>query len=131
MCFQSKSDNLAKMTTHEFAQLISSMVLVLERLPDIPLEELSSLANKTEEDRGKPVEKQMYKDVPVYLSQKGNSDEWSASIEWYGRLMDVELEEMEMPTRENIMLATCRLINMLTDIRDEGVIHPASYFIGK
>ena len=131
MCFQSKSDNVANMTTHEFAQLISSVVLVLEKLPDIPLEELSSLANKAEEDHSKSVEKLIYKDVPVYLSQERNFDEWSASIEWYGRLMDVDLEGMEMPTRENIMLATYRLINMLTDIREKGVIYPDSYFIGK
>ena|SRR6266480_6087751 len=131
MCFQSKSANVANMTTHEFAQLISGMVLVLERLPDVPLEELSSLANEAEEDHSKSVEKLVYKDVPVYLSQEGNLDEWSASIEWYRRLMDVDLEEMEMPTRENVMLATYRLINMLTDIREKGVIHPDSYFIRK
>ena len=131
MYFQSKLDNLANMTTHEFAQLISGVVLVLERLPDVPLEELSSLANKVEEDLSKSAEKLIYKDVPVYLSQEGSFDEWNASVEWYGRLMDVDLEEMEMPTRENVMLATYRLINMLTDIRDKGVIHPDSYFIGK
>jgi len=131
MYFQSRSENVENMTTHEFAQLISGMVLVLEKLPDIPLEELSSLVDEAEEDRSKPAEKLIYKDVPIYFSQEGNLDEWNASIEWYGRLMDVDLEEMEMPTRENVTLATYRLINMLTDIRDKGVIYPDSYFIGQ
>lgn len=131
MHFQSRSDNVGNMTTHEFAQLISGMVLVLEKLPDVPLEELSSLVEEAEEDRSKPVEKLTYKDVPIYLSQEGNLNEWNASIEWYGRLMDVDIEEMELPTRENVTLATHRLINMLTDIRDKGVIYPDSYFISQ
>ena len=131
MRFQSKSDNAGNMTTHEFAQLISGMVLVLETLPDVPLEELSSLTDKAGEDHSKSVEKLRYKDIPFYLSQEGNFDEWSASVEWYSRLMDVDLEGMEMPTRENVVLATYRLINVLTDIRDKGVIHPDSYFISK
>jgi hypothetical protein len=131
MRFQSKSDTAGNMTTHEFAQLISGMVLVLETLPDVPLEELSSLADKAEEDHSRSIEKLMYKDIPFYLSQEGNFDEWSASVEWYSRLMDVDLEGMEMPTRENVLFATHRLINVLTDIRDEGVIHPESYFISR
>jgi hypothetical protein len=119
------------MTTHEFAQLISGIVLVLDRLPDVPLEELSILANNAEESHNKSVEKFIYKDIPFYLSQEGSFDEWSASVDWYGRLMEVDVEEMELPTRENTMVATHRLINILTDIRDEGVIQPASYFITK
>jgi hypothetical protein len=130
MCAQSSSSNIENMTTHEIAQLISSIVLVLEGLPDIPLGELKNLANEAEEKRSKPVHL-VYKGVPVHLSQKGDLDEWSASVEWYGRLMDVDLEEMELPTHENVMLATYRLINMLIDIRDKGVIRPDSYFIGK
>ena len=130
MYTQSSSSNIENMTTHEFAQLISSIVLVLERLPDIPLDELKKLANEAEEKQSKPVHL-IYKGVSVYLSQKGNLDEWSASVEWYGRLMDIDLEEMEIPTRENVMLATYRFINILIDIRDKGAILPDSYFIGK
>jgi hypothetical protein len=130
MYTQSSSSSIENMTTHEFAQLISSIVLVLERLPDIPLEELKNLANEAEEKRSKPVHL-TYKGVPIYLSQKENLDDWSASVEWYGRSMDVDLEEMEIPTRENVMLAAYRLINILIDIRDKGAIHPDSYFIGK
>ncbi len=129
MYAQSSSSSIENMTTHEFAQLISSIVLVLERLPDIPLEELKNLANETEEKQSKPVHL-TYKGVPVHLSQKGNLDEWSASVEWYGRLMDVDVEEMEIPTRDNVMLATYRLVNILIDIRDKGAIYPDSYFIG-
>src|SRR6266550_2088520 len=113
---QSSSGNVGDMTTHEFAQLISGIVLVLDRLPDVPLEELSILANKAEESHNTSVEKFTYKDIPFYLSQEGTFDEWSASVDWYGRLMDVDVEEMDLPTRENTMLATHRLINMLTDI---------------
>jgi hypothetical protein len=131
MYFQSSSGNVEKMTTHEFVQLISGIVLVLEKLPDLPLEQLSSLANKTEESQNKSVEKLIYKDVPFYLSQEGSFDEWSACVDWYGRLMDVDVEEMELPTRENVMVSTHRLINILTDIRDKGVIYPDSYFMGK
>lgn len=131
MYFQLSSGNVEDMTTHEFAQLISGVVQVLEKLPDLPLEELSNLANKTEESQNKSVEKLMYKDVPFYLSQEGNFDEWSACVDWYGRLMDVDVEGMELPTRENVMLSTRRLINILTDIRDKGVIYPDSYFIEK
>jgi hypothetical protein len=131
MYFQSSSGNVGNMTTHEFAQLISGIVLVLDRLPDVPLEELSILANNAEESHNKSVEKFIYKDIPFYLSQEGSFDEWSASVDWYGRLMEVDVEEMELPTRENTMVATHRLINMMTDIRDEGVIQPASYFITK
>ena len=130
MYFQSSSGNVENITTREFAQLISSVVLVLERLPDIPLGELRNLSNRTDEDDSKSVQDLIYKGVPVHLSQEGNFDEWSASVEWRGRLMDVDLEEMEMPTRENVMLATYRLINIMTDIRDKGVIRPDSYFIG-
>jgi len=131
MYFQSSSGNVENMTTHEFAQLISSVVLVLERLPDIPLEELRNLSNRTgtDEDDSKSVQDLIYKGVPVHLCQAGNFDEWSASVEWRGRLMDVDLAEMEMSTRENVMLATYRLINIMTDIRDKGVIRPDSYFI--
>jgi hypothetical protein len=130
MYSQLNSGNMESMTTHEFAQLISSVVLVLERLPDIPLEKLRNLVSEAEENYSKPVQDLIYKGIPVHLFQKGNFDEWSASVEWYGRLMDVDLEEMEMPTRENVMLATHRLINILTDIRDKGIIRPDSYFIG-
>ena len=130
MYFQLSSGNVENMTTHEFAQLISGVVQVLEKLPNLPLEELSNLANKTEESQNRSVEKLMYKDVPFYLSQEGSFDEWSACVDWYGRLMDVDIEGMELPTRENVMLSTRRLINILTDIRDKGVIRPDSYFIG-
>jgi len=130
MYFQSSSGNVENITTHEFAQLISSVVLVLEKLPDIPLGELENLSNSTDEDDSKSVQDLIYKGVPVHLCQEGNFDEWSASVEWCGRLMDVDLAEMEMPTRENVMLATYRLINIMTDIRDKGVIQPDSYFIG-
>ena len=129
MYYQSSSGNLENMTTREFAQLINGIAQVLEKLPDIPLKELSSLAKKTDEGQTKWVEKLIYKDVPFYLSQEGNFDEWSARVDWYGRLMDVDVEGMEWPTRENVMVSTRRLINMLTDIRDKGVIYPDSYFI--
>jgi hypothetical protein len=129
MYFHSSSGNRENMTTHEFAQLISSFVLVLEKLPNLPLKELSSLVTKTEESQHKSVEKLIYKDIPFYLSQEGNYDEWSACVDWYGRLMDVDVEAMELPTRKNIMVSTHRLINILTDIRDTGVIYPESYFI--
>ena len=129
MYYQSSSGNLENMTTHEFAQLISGIVQVLEKLPDIPLRELSSLAKKPEESQKEWIEKLIYKDVPFYLSREGNFDEWSACVDWYGRLMDVEVEETEWPTRENVMISTRRLINMLTDIRDKGFIYPDSYFI--
>jgi hypothetical protein len=126
---QSGSDSIESMTTHEFAQLISSIVLVLEALPDIPLRELKKLANEAEK---KPVQDLIvYRNIRAHLTQKEDFDEWSASVEWYGRLMDVDLEEMELPTRENVMLATYRLINILIDIRDKGAIRPESYFIAK
>jgi hypothetical protein len=45
--------------------------------------------------------------------------------------MDVDVEGMQWPTRENVMVSAHRLINILTDIRDRGVIYPDSYFIEK
>jgi hypothetical protein len=131
MYFQLSSGKVEHMTTHEFAQLISGIVLILEKLPDIPLRELRTLVDKTEEKHSRSVQNLIYKGVPVHLSQEGTFDEWSAYVEWYGRLMEVDLEEMQIPTHENVMLATHRLINILTDIRDKGVIRPDSYFIGK
>jgi hypothetical protein len=129
MYCHSSSDNIENMTIHQFAQLVSGIVQVLEKLPDVPLEELNSLTNKTEESQDKSVEKLVYKGVPFYLSQEGCFDEWSACVDWYGRLMDVDVEGMQWPTRKNVMLSTHRLINILTDIRDKGVIYPDSHFI--
>ena len=36
------------MSTHEFAELMSSIALVLQKLPEIPLENLRSLADDVE-----------------------------------------------------------------------------------
>ena len=131
MYFQSSSGNIENMTIRQFAQMVSSIVHVLEELPDLSLEEISNLTHKIEESQDKSVEKLIYKGVPFYLSREGGFDEWSACVDWYGRLMDVELEGMQWPTRENVMVSTHRLINILTDIRDKGVIYPDSYFIDK
>ncbi len=130
MYFQSKSSNIENMTLRQFAQLISSIVQTGEKLPDIPLEELSGLASiKVSQEQS--FEKLIYKGVPFYLSREGDFDEWSACVDWYGRLMDVDVEGMQWPTRENVMVSVHRLINILTDIRDRGVIYPDSYFIEK
>ena len=131
MYFQLSSGKVENMTTHEFAQLISGIIRILEKLPDIPLAELRTIVDRTGEKHSRSVQNLIYKGVPAHISQKGNFDEWSAYIEWYGHLMEVDLEEMELPTHENVMLATHRLINILTDIRDKGVIYPDSYFISK
>jgi ABC-type Fe3+-hydroxamate transport system substrate-binding protein len=131
MYFQSSSGNIENMAIRQFAQMVSSIVQVLEELPDLSLEEISNLTNKIEESQDKSVEKLIYKGIPFYLSREGSFDEWSACVDWYGRLMDVELEGMQWPTRENVIVSTHRLINILTDIRDTGVIYPDSYFIDK
>lgn len=131
MYFQSNSSNLDTMTIRQFAQLISCIVQMWEKLPDIPLEELSGLTTKIEESQEQLVEKLIYKDIHFYLSREGDFDEWSACVDWYGRLMDVDVEGMQWPTRENVMVSAHRLINILTDIRDRGVIYPDSYFIEK
>ncbi len=131
MHIQLSSDNLEHMTTHQFAEVISSIVLVLERLPNIPLADLKNLDNRFVDYYNKSEDNLVYKGVPVHLSQDQCPDDWRASIEWYGHLMDVDLQEMEKPTRDNIILATHRLINVLTDIKNYGVVHPDSYFIDR
>lgn len=47
-CFQLRAGDLENMSTHEFAELMSSIALVLQKLPEIPLENLRSLANDVE-----------------------------------------------------------------------------------
>jgi hypothetical protein len=51
-CFQLRPDNLETMTTHEFAELISDIALILQRLPEVPLEKLSSLVGNAENGKG-------------------------------------------------------------------------------
>ncbi len=62
------------------------------------------------------------------MVQTDRPDEWSASIEWCGRLARVELQEWEKPTRETVIGAAHRLINLLEDMRNDGIIWPESYF---
>jgi len=140
------------MTTHEFAELISDIALILQRLPEVPLEKLSSLAGNTENERGsvdnlgslasklekvdrgsgeRPQPYKMYRGVPIYLYQMDRSDEWNASVEWCGRLAQVELQEWEKPTRETTIEAAHRLINLLEDLKNDGTIWPESYFRSK
>lgn len=149
-CFQLHPGNLESMSTHEFAELMSSIALVLQKLPEIPLENLRSLADDVEIvdkgsvenlrslaskleqiDRGseeKPKPYEMYKGVPIHLHQTDRPDEWSASVEWCGRLAHVELQEWEKPTRETVIGAAYRLINLLSDMRNDGIIWPENYF---
>jgi hypothetical protein len=131
-CFQLRPGDLESMSTHEFAELMSSIALVLQKLPEIPLENLRSLANKLEQvDRGpeeKPKPYEMYKGVPIHLYQTDRLDEWGASVEWCGRLAHVQLREWEKPTEETVVDAAHRLINLLEDMKNNGVIWPESYF---
>ena len=128
-------DNLEKITTNALSEMINNIVLVLRRLPDIPVGELNSLADKLAKSNResktsvKPYE--VYKGIPVYLYQEQRPDEWRASIEWYGRLANVDLEEREKPTRETVIQAAHRLINLLEDTRDNGLVWPERYFMRK
>lgn len=151
-CFQLRPGNLEAMTTHEFAELISDIAVILQKLPEVPLEKLSSLAGNTENervsvdnlgslasklekvDRGseeRPKPYKLYRGVPIYLYQKERSDEWSASVEWCGRLAQIELQEWEKPSRETVIDAAHRLINLLEDVKNDGTIWPESYFQSK
>lgn len=128
-------DNLENVTTDTLAELISSITLVLQRLPNVPLRDLSGLTDKlveihrTLDHDWKPFE--IYKGIPVHLYQEEQSDEWKASVEWYGRLASVDLEEAEKPTRETALQAAHRLINLLEDTRDNGLVWPDNYFMRK
>jgi len=129
------SENLESITTEALAEMINSIVLVLRRLPNVPLGELNSLANKLVESNResetnlKPYE--VYKGIPVHLYQEERPDKWRASVEWYGRLANVDLEEGEKPTRETVIRAAHRLINLLENTRDNGLVWPENYFIRK
>jgi len=129
------SENLESITTEALAEMINSIVLVLRRLPNVPLGELNSLANKLVESSResetnlKPYE--VYKGIPVHLYQEERPDKWRASVEWYGRLANVDLEEGEKPTRETVIRAAHRLINLLENTRDNGLVWPENYFIRK
>jgi hypothetical protein len=127
--------NLEHITAGEFAETVSSIALVLRRLPNVPLRELNSLADKLVE-RNRISERnlmpyEIYKGIPVHLHQEERSDEWKASVEWYGRLANVDLEEAEQPTRETVIKAAHRLINLLEDTRDNGLVWPENYFMRK
>jgi len=127
--------NLEHITTDAFAEMVSSIALVLRRLPNIPLRELNNLADKLVESNRiserdlKPYE--VYKGIPVHLYQEERSDEWKASVEWYGRLANVNLEDAEKSTRETVIKAAHRLINLLEDTRDNGLVWPENYFMRK
>ena len=128
-------DNQENVTTDTLTELISSITLVLQRLPNVPLRDLSNLTDKLAENQQisehdqKPFE--IYKGIPVHLYQDGQSDEWKAAVEWYGRLAKVDLEESEKPTRETVLKAAQRLINLLEDTRDNGLVWPDNYFMRK
>ena len=169
-CFQLHPGNLETMTTHEFAELISDIALILQRLPEVPLGKLSSLGGNVENGRGsgenlsslastiekvdrgsieklsslaskleqvdresekKPKPYEMYKGVPIYLDQTDRPDEWSASVEWCGRLAHVQLQEWEKPTRKAVIGAAYRLINLLEGIKNDGTVWPENYFRAK
>lgn len=106
---------------------------MLRRLPNVPLRDLSSLTdkfvdtNKISEQNAKAYE--IYKGIPVHLYQEERSNEWKASVEWYGRLAIVDLEESEKPTRDTVIQAAHRLINLLEDTRDNGLVWPENYFM--
>ena len=148
-----KFDNLERMTTYELAEMIcntltpgklehistdalceiiSHTALVLRKLPNIPLGELSSLTDKlVESNRGldKNLDHyEVYKGISVHLYPEERPDEWRASVEWYGRLANVNLEACEKPTRETVVKAAHKLINLLEDTRDNGLVWPESYF---
>ena len=125
--------NLENITTDALTEMISSIVLVLRRLPNVPLRELSSLTDKiVESKRGsqKDLEPyEVYKGIPVHLYQEERPDEWKASVEWYGRLANVDLDEREKPTRETVIKAAHRLINLLEDTKNNGLAWPEGYFM--
>jgi hypothetical protein len=128
-------DNLEHISTDTLAEMISNIVLVLRSLPNIPLGELNSLADKLGESKResetnlKPYE--VYKGISVHFYQEDGPDAWKASVDWYGRLANVNLEEGEKPTRETVIRAAHKLINLLEDARNNGVAWPESYFTRK
>ena len=72
---------------------------------------------------------EVHKDVPIYIYHDGNDypDEFSASIEWYGRMIDVKVEKEKRPTLKNIVEAAYYLIDLLRGIEAKGYLGNDGY----
>lgn len=78
----------------------------------------------------KPMEpNETYKGIPIHLYQNDTmkKNEWGASIEWYGRMIDVDVEEWEKPTLENVVSAAHMLIDLMKDVEASGAVGPDGY----
>ncbi len=128
---QWRSNNLEGLAAHECAGLASGNALISHGVREHPLENLSSLVSKF--DKANKVAKEnkefyeIYKGTPIHFYQKDN-DEWVALVEWSGRSANIELEAWEEPTREAVLGAAHRLINLLGNSMDNGVVWPKSHF---
>ena len=132
ICNTLTPENLEHISTDALREIISRTALVLRKLPNVPLGELGSLTDKLVESN-RVLDKnldhyEVYKGIPVHLYPEERPDEWRASVEWYGRLANVDLEAWEKPTRETMIKAAHKLINLLEDTRDNGLVWPEGYF---
>jgi hypothetical protein len=132
ICSTLTSGNLEHISTDALSEIISGTALALRKLPNVPLGELSSLTDKLIKSNmvlDKNLDHyEVYKGIPVHLYPEERPDEWRASVEWYGRLANVNLEACEKPTRETVIKAAHKLINLLENTRDNGLVWPEDYF---
>jgi hypothetical protein len=68
----------------------------------------------------KPYE--IYRGIPVYLylEEQVQVEEYGAVIEWYGSLEEVPVANWKWPTRENVVQAARRLIDLLKATETSG-----------
>ena len=68
----------------------------------------------------KPYE--IYRGIPVYLylKEQVRVEEYGAVIEWHGNLFQVPVANWEWPTRENVVQAARRLIDLLKATEASG-----------
>jgi hypothetical protein len=63
-----------------------------------------------------------YRNVNIYLFKDDTMlpDEYGACFDWYNRLQDVEVEDYERPTLENIIKQAHMVIDLLLAMVDKG-----------
>jgi hypothetical protein len=67
-----------------------------------------------------------YKGVPIFLFQDEHMapDEYGVCFQWAGRMIPVEVEDWERPTRMNLLRAARSAIDLIREVESQGMLGP-------
>jgi hypothetical protein len=77
-----------------------------------------------------PTPYETYREINIYLFQDDtmSPNQYGACFDWYGRLQDVEVEDYEQPTLENIINQSHMVIDLLLTMKEKGLVNDKGTF---